>query len=376
MRPGSQFASIRWAILLGCLAARAWGQEAPVEPVPGDVERWIRQLGAGEYVVRDQATRSLIAAGSQAVEPVVKAVRGDNLEVTTRGVYILQELALSGDERTEEFARQALENLIAHRPGPTAHRAEQALEVLDELRQQRALAELQQLGAVVNTDYQEMGLAVADIFAVEIGPQWQGTTEDLKRLRWLHDVEQITFVGPQVTDEWVRHVQGMERLAIVKIRQAHVTAAALATLRDLPRLRYVKLLYVGIGDGAVEHLTRCPQIAKVFAYGTQISEAAEKQLKAAGVDIDRRKGAFLGISVPPTNDGENWFINSVTPNSSAERAGLEPGDVITKFDNQPVRDFGGLMAMIGQMDAGKTVTIEIRRRGDTLIRTITLGEWE
>jgi membrane-associated protease RseP (regulator of RpoE activity) len=211
---------------------------------------------------------------------------------------------------------------------------------------------------------------------VQFGPQWQGEVADLRRLRWLRDVEQIVFEGPQVTDEWIRHLQGMRGLSFLKIRRASITNAALETLKDLPRLRYVKLLYLEIGDGAVEHLRQCKQIARLLVYGTDVTEEGAQQLKAAGLDVDLRKGAFLGISVPPANDRENWYINQVTPNSAAERSGLEPGDVITRFGEHPVRDFPSLMALISTNDAGDVVTVEVQRRGETLIKQITLGEWE
>lgn len=58
------------------------------------------------------------------------------------------------------------------------------------------------------------------------------------------------------------------------------------------------------------------------------------------------------------------FINQVTPNSSAEEAGLEAGDIIVSVNGNKIRSFSELRARIGTLGAGKTIKLGIIRDGD------------
>ena len=150
--------SMRWFgnLFLGMIVcATTWAQDRAPSPPADDapavqeIEQWVRQLGADQYFVRDAATRRLISAGSIAVEVLTKALDDSDLEVTTRGIYVLQQLALSGDLTTEEAAQMALEKLAAARVTAAARRATDALLTLQDLKQDQALKELERLGAKV-----------------------------------------------------------------------------------------------------------------------------------------------------------------------------------------------------------------------------------
>ena len=348
----------------------------PKPPTPERIRQWVSQLSADQYYVRDAATRNLIKAGGVAVEAVTQALDSSDLEVTSRGVFVLQRLALVGDLPTEEAARLALEKLAAVRVTAGARRAADALVTLQQLKQGQALKQLADLGAIIDPEHTEVGLTVMPVLAVEIGEEWRGGESDLKRLKWLQNVEQITLKGKRITDRWVAHIRDMQNLTTVKIGKATISRAALDHLKALPRLRYVKLLYVPIGDDAVEPLTQCPQIERVLAYGTRLTLNGETQLTALGMTVDRRRGAFLGISVPSTNEGLDWFVDRVTANSAAEKAGLRSGDVIVKYGGRAVNDFGSLRAMIAENEAGDKVTIRVRRDAEILVKEISFGFWE
>ena len=57
------------------------------------IETLIEELNSAEFDVRDQATQALIDAGPAVVEPLRKRLENASLEVTARGVFVLQELA-------------------------------------------------------------------------------------------------------------------------------------------------------------------------------------------------------------------------------------------------------------------------------------------
>jgi hypothetical protein len=333
-------------------------------------------LDADEYLTRETATRQLIAAGRDAVAPVLQVMQSGSWEVTTRGIFILQELSLARDEATEQTALTALEQIANSRQTPLSRRAGEALAKLDSLRRQRAETIFTELGALIAEDHQERDLYPGALRTIEIGPPWRGELADLRRLRWLSDIQQVTLVGPQVTDAWIANLRGMENLFLLKIKRAQLTDQAMAYLQEMPSLRCVKLLYLPIGDDGARQLKEARQIVRLKICGTRIGPAGESLLaETFGPDnVDCRRGAFLGIA--PNTPGTNWFINSVTENSAAAAAGLQPGDVIVKFGDQPVPDFESLTRLIARNDAGDTVSVEVLRDGRTFVREVTFGEWE
>jgi serine protease Do len=94
--------------------------------------------------------------------------------------------------------------------------------------------------------------------------------------------------------------------------------------------------------------------------------------------------AFLGVMTQPiTSDlatafklskTEGALISDVNPGSPAERAGLKPGDVVTKVDDRAVSDSRALRLMIGEMSPGKTVQLAVVRDGIERKYSVTLGE--
>lgn len=61
------------------------------------------------------------------------------------------------------------------------------------------------------------------------------------------------------------------------------------------------------------------------------------------------------------NVTQGAFIYQVTPNSAADEAGLEAGDVITAINGTKINSFSALRAKIGTLRAGKEVTLDFIR---------------
>lgn len=66
------------------------------------------------------------------------------------------------------------------------------------------------------------------------------------------------------------------------------------------------------------------------------------------------------------------YIQTVTPNSSASAAGLQPRDIITQIDGQKVTDQSTLDQTIASKAPGQTVTLTVWRNGSTFTRTVKL----
>ena len=67
------------------------------------------------------------------------------------------------------------------------------------------------------------------------------------------------------------------------------------------------------------------------------------------------------------------LVAKVAPDSAAAQAGLEAGDVILKFDGDPIVDAGQLSARVGVAAPGDKVRLEVWRDGKTLTLTATIG---
>jgi putative serine protease PepD len=86
--------------------------------------------------------------------------------------------------------------------------------------------------------------------------------------------------------------------------------------------------------------------------------------------------ALLGVEVA-TEQSDNGLrlgagIQSVQPGSAADEAGLEPGDVVTKVDDETITSVESLVATIRGYRPGDTVTLTIDRDGETETLRATL----
>jgi len=66
-------------------------------------------------------------------------------------------------------------------------------------------------------------------------------------------------------------------------------------------------------------------------------------------------------------------ITSIYNNGPAHRAGLKPGDIITRINNEPIGDGRRGMTQIAQSRPGESVAIEVLRNGKTQVITAVLG---
>ena len=93
--------------------------------------------------------------------------------------------------------------------------------------------------------------------------------------------------------------------------------------------------------------------------------------------------AYLGVTV---NTNYNtmyaqyygWpmgaYVDSVSPGSCAETAGIVAGDIITKLDGETVNSYDSLKAAIKRHSAGDTVEVELYRADESRTVTVTFDE--
>jgi serine protease Do len=71
---------------------------------------------------------------------------------------------------------------------------------------------------------------------------------------------------------------------------------------------------------------------------------------------------------------EGVFIRSVAPGGPAEKAGIEPGDVIVSLNGKPVREGNDLVNPITATPVGTTVTLGVMRDGKRQEYKVTTGD--
>jgi hypothetical protein len=329
---------------------------------PENVAKWIQELNADEFLIREYATEYLVQGGAAAIEPLVAALRDQQWEVNTRVVYVLQQMALSGDPDVEEAARRGLLQVSRSNVRSAAQRAHATLASIDEVRQQRAMAELVRLGAKTLTERSQLNFMA---LAIEIGEDWLGTDRDLRQIRWLQDLEIVTFVGERVTNEWLEHLAELPNLRRLHLKRTSVTDRGMEIVGTLKQLNVIELRYVAVTDASLPQLARLEATTQVHLWGTGISRegAAKLQQDLPGAEVDHRLGAFLGIRGDFHPLG--CLIVEVPRGTAAADGGLQSGDVIVSYNAQRVLDFRALTALIAVNVPGDVAKVEFLRHAES-----------
>jgi putative serine protease PepD len=78
------------------------------------------------------------------------------------------------------------------------------------------------------------------------------------------------------------------------------------------------------------------------------------------------------VSVDPGYDGAR--IEQVSESSPAEAAGIQPGDVVTQVNGEPVHDGIELIVLIRTFEPGQTITLSVDHDGTTTPVRVVLGK--
>ncbi len=317
------------------------------------------RLDSPRYAEREAASKELVAAGAPAVASLVDVARHGSLEAAVRAVGILESIYIAAgdleEDATEDFwcefddmmraylwldmreaqvtadsAEFALDELERTGRPAVAERAEVALQSHYDIRERRAISEIERLhgkalfgvspasflglrpGAMLPNDLQrDATKGRGDLTTIIIGPKWTGGDSGLKqvaRLKRLHSLYRIE--GKQVTDN-----------GILRLR------AALPTL--------------------------------------------EVQVRAA---------AKLGIehqTDPLGQVAEGCLIHTVKPGEAAANAGLRSHDLIQRFAGRSVSNFDSLIEILHHYNPGDIVEAQVlRNEHEVIIFQLTLTGWD
>ena len=116
-----------------------------------------------------------------------------------------------------------------------------------------------------------------------------------------------------------------------------------------------------------------------FAIPIEVANSVKDQLLANG-KVTRGR---IGVGIQEMNQAlsesfglksaNGALISQVEPGSPAEKAGLQPGDVILKLNGEPITNSNELPPKVAAMAPGTKITLQVWRKGSTRDIGVTLG---
>jgi serine protease Do len=115
-------------------------------------------------------------------------------------------------------------------------------------------------------------------------------------------------------------------------------------------------------------------IDEAMRVSEQLRATGRVQRGRLGVQIDqvsKEVAESLGLSKP-----QGALVRGVEQGSPAEKAGLEAGDIILRFDGKLIEKSADLPRQVGNTKPGTVSKLQIWRRGSSKELSITVGEFE
>jgi S1-C subfamily serine protease len=129
-------------------------------------------------------------------------------------------------------------------------------------------------------------------------------------------------------------------------------------------------------DGAVVGINTLVRSGPGAGLGFAIPINRARSIAQQLVSTGSVSHAMVGVALEPERDASGAMVpgakvRSVMPGGPAERAGIQPGDVITAVGDQPVRDPAQLTQLVERNGVGRPMAVRIRRSGQVLQLQVT-----
>ena len=156
--------------------------------IPEQIRQAVEQLDDTAFERREEAVDFLFAAGHCAVPALEAATDSPLPEIAVRAFDVLQRLYFRDDEPTYEAIDLVVQRLMHVGNLSAAARAEQLFESISEIRQTRAVARLERLGAIVHLSDSRFEQDRQRIDHVLFGRDWSGNDEDVRLIERIEDM--------------------------------------------------------------------------------------------------------------------------------------------------------------------------------------------
>ena len=321
---------VRRGFLCGGIGLLTFAGASADEP-----DKLSKDLSGPTFESRIQATQRLIAQGAGAVPDLQRTVLSDNPEAAARALRTLESL-MTSDEGCEAAERVLLQ--IQDHGGPKGTRAAEILRTHFPQRSRRAKRALEELGARLLTEDDELQGAILRDLGV-VPPAGNDLLTEPAEAADEVSVEppEVQRVSRVVLDRnWKGGAEGLWHLRrIFDDRQCRVFWT-----EDCPVSR----------DDVYQVVSRLPH-----------------------TDVALGNRAFLGVSGAL---GEHAIVDNVVPGSAAARSGLKSQDRIDAVDGHRIQSFHELMQEMSLRKSGSAVTLEVQRGNETIEAKVELGARE
>ena len=119
-----------------------------------------------------------------------------------------------------------------------------------------------------------------------------------------------------------------------------------------------------------------------FSIASNLAQSVTQQLIESG-QVER---GLIGVQIQPVDDAvaesigrddkRGALVERVVPGKPADKAGLEPGDLILEFNGQEIKEMRNLPRIVAGTKVGESVPIKIWRDGKTVTKKITVEKLE
>lgn len=223
--------------------------------------------------------------------------------------------------------------------------------------------------------YAEADVAVLQVDNTDYRPLRTGTTKGLRVGDWVLAVGSPFGLSQTVTAGIISATE-RDNLHINRFESFLQTDASINPGNSGGPLVDLSGRVVGV-NSAIATMTRA---SAGVGFAIPIDMAARLADKL--IEKGKIEPALMGVVVDPLNRGiarqlglaeqtEGVLVVEVGEGSPAEKAGLKVGDIITSFDNVPVRSRESLQYLVQTSDAGKRYAVTYLRDGQAFATTVT-----
>jgi Do/DeqQ family serine protease len=124
--------------------------------------------------------------------------------------------------------------------------------------------------------------------------------------------------------------------------------------------------YVGYSFAVPSNITR-----KIIEDIMEFGNVQRGILGIEGIELNGAASKELNL-----NETQGFYVNKVTKNSGAEKAGIKSGDVITRLDNQTVNSFAELSGYVNTKRPNDEINVTVNREGKSFIIPVKLTKKE
>ena len=179
-----------------------------------------------------------------------------------------------------------------------------------------------------------------------------------------------------------------------------VTAGIISAIsRDIGNGPYVKFLQTDASinrgnsggplfniDGEVIGINSAiiSQTGGSIGLGFAIPSSSAKKIVQQLKDFGRTKRGWLGVQIQPVSKDfaeslgleseKGAFVSNVNPKGPSQKAGIEAGDIILKFNDIEIIKMTDLPRVVAESDVGSVAKVEVLRKNKKIIIEVELGE--